>query len=152
MELTALLQALVANTPHGLQIALAEINSTRENKMSEQVLNNKLNPYYENDHLNAHQTEAIIRSLNLYLPVAQFYAAKANGVVFILPAISESGAAVSEAFMDITRELGEACADYQAAYGDKKITKKEFKKIAQGFDDVVTSVARAKAIVEAGVK
>jgi len=152
VELTALLQSLVANTPHGLQIALAEINSTRENKMSEQVLNNKLNPYYMADQLNEPQIEAIIRSLNLYLPVAQFYAAKANAVVFIMPVISESGAEVSEAFMDITRELGEACAEYQSAYSDRKICRREFKRIARGFDDVVASVARAKAIVEAGVK
>lgn len=152
MELTALLQALVANTPHGLQIALAEINSARETKMSEQVLNNKLNPYFENDHLNVPQIEAIIRSLNLYLPVAQFYASKANAVVFVLPAITETGAEVSDAFMDITRELGEVCSKYQDAYKDKRICKRDFKQISKEFDDVVASVARAKAIVQAGVK
>ncbi|KQT37697.1 phage regulatory CII family protein [Methylophilus sp. Leaf414] len=152
MELTALLQQLVAEIPHGLEIALAAINATRANKMSAQVLNNKLNPYYPADQLNESQTEAIIRVHNLYLQVSQFYASKANAVVFVLPAVSENRINVSEAFMDITRELGEACADYQTAYGDKQITRKEFKKIARGFDDVVSSVARAKAIVEAGVK
>lgn len=152
MELTALLQKLVANTPRGLEIALAEINSERDNNMSAQVLNNKLNPYYTSDHPNAPQIEAILRSNNLFFDLAQWSALKANAVVVPLPQVDESAGETSDAFMQILRELGELTAKYQEAYKDKKITRKEWRDIAREFEDVFTAVAHAKALIEASVK
>ncbi|HSH86870.1 MAG TPA: phage regulatory CII family protein [Methylophilus sp.] len=152
MELTALLQMLVANTPHGLDIALAEINKNRVTKMSAQVLNNKLNPYFDNDHLNAPQIDAIIRALNLDLPLAQHSAEKANAVVMSLPSVPEGDIEISNAFMDMTRELGETCAKFQKYYSDKHITRNEFKDISSEFNELLETVVKAKSIVKAIVR
>jgi hypothetical protein len=87
VEIAALLQRLVANTPGGFDAALSEINAGRSTKMSAQVLHNKLNHLYPDDQLNESQTLAIIRAINCNVAVASHFAEKGNAVVMILPAV-----------------------------------------------------------------
>lgn len=152
MEIAALLQRLVANTPGGFEAALAEINAGRSTKMSAQVLHNKLNHLYPDDQLNESQTLAIIRAINCNVAVASHFAEKGNAVVMILPAVPEGDMEISNAFMDITRELGETCAKFQKYYTDKYITRNEFKDISAEFNELLETVVKAKSIVKAIVR
>lgn len=152
MEIAVELHRQVSRSPHGVELALAEINADRANNMHKRALNNKLNPHYTADWPTLPQYSAIIRANNLDFAMAEYHACRANAVVVKLPEVEETGEAVAEAFMDITRELGEACAKYQEAFRDKRITPREFKEIKQEFNDVVAAVMRAKALIKKGVR
>lgn len=140
MELTGLLQKQVALVPDGLVRALDEINDGRTNKMSTQVLNNKLNPHYEQDCLNIHQFEAIVRRLDLALVLAKHFAARANAVVVSLPAVAESDMSLLDDFMNIARELGETSARFQTGFADGVITHDEYGQIKKEVHDTVAAL------------
>lgn len=140
MELTAKVQKLVATSPDGLVRALAEINDGRSNQMGPQVLNNKLNPNYEQDCLNLIQFEAIVRRLDLNIELAKYFAAKSNAIVVSLPAVPESDMALLDDFMNIARELGETSQRFQTGFADGVITQTEYMQISKEVHDTVAAL------------
>ena len=152
MELTAKLQKLVATSPDGMVRALAEINDGRSNQMGAQVLNNKLNPNYEQDCLNLLQFEAIVRRLDLNLELAKYFAGKANAIVVPLPAVPESDMALLDDFMNIARELGETSQRFQTGFADGVITHVEFQQISKEVHDTVAALLQFEQSVERVVR
>lgn len=140
MGLTRFLQKQVDLVPDGLVRALAEINEGRSNQMGAQVLNNKLNPNYEQDCLNLIQFEAIVRRLDLNFELAKFFAAKANAIVVSLPAVPESDMALLDDFMNIARELGETSQRFQTGFADGVITHSEYLQISKEVHDTVAAL------------
>lgn len=152
MELTAKLQKLVSRSPDGVVRALAEINEGRQHHMGAQVLNNKLNPNYEQDCLNLLQFEAIVRRLDLNLELAKHFAAKANAVVVQLPSVPESDMAILDDFLTIAKELGETSQRFQQGFSDGEISENEFRDISKEVDDTVEALLKFKKSVERVVR
>lgn len=152
MELTAKLQKLVSAKPDGVVRALAEINEGRQHAMGAQVLNNKLNPNYEQDCLNVHQLEAIVRRLNLGFEVAEFFAEKNNAIVVRLPAVPESDMSLLDDFMNIAKELGETSLRFQQGFADGVITQDEFSQIKKEIYETVAALLSFEKSIERVVR
>lgn len=154
MGLLAWLRDEVAAAEDGITLALAEINKNRQNMMSAQYLNNKLNPNYKADQPNVEQFEAILRRLDLYLPLAEYCVEHANAVVVVLPEVPESDIELLEAYMTMPKELADIGTKFTEAYADGDISGADYKTIEREIDQLVTAALTYKKVVKlkAGVK
>lgn len=102
-----------------------------------QTLTNCLNVNASTHHLNISHFELLAEFSNGNLPVAQYFAAKANAVVVPLPSVpDESDMALLDGYMAVIKEMGELAVSFQSAYADSNISQKEFDAIDAEFVDV----------------
>lgn len=140
MNIRALLHRLVGDKPAGKLLLLEAFNYGRKNQMSMQVLTNKLNHNNTAHNMNVDELDLACKTLNLHLPLAEYHAAEANAVVFVLPDIGESDMALLDGFMQITKELGDVGMKFQQAYADGNIDCKDEKAISKEIDEAVAAL------------
>lgn len=91
------------------------------------VLMHKLNPNNSTHYLNAHEMDAI-DDLTGTDRIAEYFARKHSFYLVKmqhLEGMDES--ALMDAFLDVSREWGTYCMEFQKAWADGKITKQEFR-------------------------
>lgn len=102
-----------------------------------QTLTNCLNVNASTHNLNITKFELLAEFSNGNLAVAEYFAAKANAVVVLLPSVpDESDMALLDGYMAVIKEMGELAVSFQTAYADSNITQKEFDAIDAEFVDV----------------
>ena len=131
LNIRFVLHQKVSQTKFGYVGVLEAINLGRSNKMSTQVLTNKLNPHCESATINVQELELIADVVDANLDVAEYFASKVNAVVFKLPADDSAMGDMSllEAFMDATIRAGDFAQEFQSAWADGRITPNEFNKL-----------------------
>lgn len=93
------------------------------------VLMHKLNPNNTTHHLTAHELDAL-DDITGSTRVAEYFAHKHQCyLVRMQMADGLDESALMDAFLDVTREWGAFCTEFQAAYADGKITKQEYKRL-----------------------
>ena len=123
---------------------LQRFNHGRANHMSMQTLTNKLNPRSESHNINADELETIVDYFGGGLEVADYFAAKANGVVARLPDVGESDMALLDGFMNITKELGDVGMGFKEAYADGDISKEDVIALDKEIDETVAALLAFK--------
>lgn len=139
---------LAHNYPGGV-VALATAM-----QMGEKVLQNKVNPNTETHDLGSkRQLEMFLDFTNGNQETAEYFAAKCNAVVVKLPEVANLGdMALLDSFMAIMRELGDLSSEFQTAYADGEINKKEFEKIAIEVAAVQSKLLAFQAAIQTVVR
>lgn len=145
MNIRELIHRLVHDAPGGKLRILEAINYGRENKMSEQMLINKINHNSQSHNINADEIELIGDTLNVNLALAEHFAAKTNAVVFQLPDVIESDMAILDGFMQITKELGDVGMKFQLAYADGNLDSHDIKILKNEIKELVASALAFEA-------
>jgi hypothetical protein len=124
--------------------ALMEKNST--------VLMHKLNPNRTSHEINAPEIEMLADFADGNLAIAEYFAAKAGGVVVLMPDVNCSDMALLDSFMSVIGELGEFSSMFQNAWADGHITPEEFQRLKKEASDVqsrmVALLSRIERLVE----
>jgi len=117
-----------------------------------QVLRNKLNFNSDSAHLYVQEFEQIVDFTDANFAVAEYFAAKCNAVVFQLPAIQDDGdMSLLDSYMQIMKEMGDLAAEFQKAYADGSIDRKEFTRIANEVTGVQARLLAFQSTVESKV-
>lgn len=146
MNLRQLLQLVVNTSEVGKQAVLEAWNFDREkNKMSEQVFNNKLNPFCESSNVNITELERALDSVNGWHSLAEFAAQKCNAVVVINPSIPESDMGGLDLFLSIMAANGAFAKEFQDDYADGIIDAAESTRLDIKTDDLIAAVLAFKA-------
>jgi hypothetical protein len=136
----------------GTEGLLNFMNLGRETKLSFQMLTNKLNFNCTSHHLYIEELEQILDRTNRNISVAEYFAAKANAVVFQLPEFPESDMALLDVFMRANEELGDVSGAFRKAYADGNINNIEFAAISGEIDDVIAVLLEFKSAVKRVVR
>jgi len=119
---------------------------------NEKVLASKLNPNVDTHHLNIDELELLAEFTDTSIDVAQYFASKANAVVVRLPDMPDgSDLCLLDAYMQIMKELGELSAEFQKAFADGVINRKEFSRICVEVTGVQAKLLAFQQIIEAKV-
>lgn len=146
MKLRQLLHRLVDDFAGGRQIVLEAWNFGREkNKMSEQMLNNKLNPFSESHNTNVNELELALDVVNGWHAMAEFAAQKCNAVVVVNPEIPESDMGGLDLFLSIMTASGTFAKEFQDDYADVVIDAKESARLDEKTDALIAAVLAFKA-------
>jgi|GEM_PF-4037313 len=117
-----------------------------------QGLRNKLNFNSENAHLYVQEFEQIVDFTDTNFSVAEYFAAKCNAVVVKLPTINDGGdMCLLDSYMQIMKEMGDLATEFQKAYADGDIDRKEFKRIANEVSGVQGKLLAFQNTVESKV-
>lgn len=152
MNIRTLLHRLVNDAVGGMPRLLEAFNYGRKNHMSMQMLTNKLNPNSESHTTNVQEFELAGDTLNLNLQYAEFFAAKINGVVIVLPNVDEGDMAILDGFMQITKELGDVGMKFQQAYADGAVDKEDVKVVSKEIKETVTALLAFESRLESMCK
>lgn len=118
----------------------------------DKVLASKLNPNTPTHHLNIDELEMMGDFTDTNLQIAQYFADKCNAIVFKLPNVSDqSDMCLLDSYMQIMKEMGDLAAEFQKAYADGSIDRKEFTRIANEVTGVQARLLAFQSTVESKV-
>lgn len=118
----------------------------------DKVLASKLNPNTQTHHLTIEELEMMIDFTDTNYQLAQYFADKCNAVVFKLPDVLDHGDMnLLDSYMQIMKEMGDLAAEFQKAYADGSIDRKEFTRIANEVTGVQARLLAFQSTVESKV-
>lgn len=141
MTLRHLLHRLIHDSAPGITGVLEYLNAGRQNKMSLQLLTNKVNANSESHTLNVQEAEAAIDRINGNIAIAEYFAAKSNAVVVVLPDDGPMGdMCLLDAFLQCQKSQGDFSAELMKDYADGKIDEREFARISKTIRQTVAQL------------
>lgn len=141
------LQHIIYRVSHGFPGGVVGLSDLMGK--NDRVMNQKINPNNNTHFLTLEEVETIADFTNSNLAMAEYFAGKANCIIHALPDVSHMDEeALLDAFVKITKQMGDLSAEFLKSYRDGMITIKEFKSLAIEIGRVESALMVYKATLE----